>query len=356
MKTYKNLFPRIVAFSSLLSAYYQAARGKRERDYVLAFTWNLEDNLQALQVELKQQSYCPGKYRTFHICYPKPRLISAAPFRDRVVHHALMNVIGPLLEQSFIFDSYANRIGKGTHKAIRRYQCFLRQYGYVLKSDIKKYFPSIDHEILKSLLRRRIADPPTLWLLDTIIDHSNPQLPVIDYFPGDSLLTPAERRKGLPIGNLTSQFFANFYLDLFDHFIKETLHCTAYLRYVDDFVLFSDSKQQLQQWRKEIEIYLEKLRLRLNPKRVQLYPSRVGTGFLGQVVYRAYRRVEGKNLRRFRRNLRQWEINPPENLTQRIASWAGHARQADSGALLRSFENPEIKRLISGHNDTNNIS
>jgi len=157
-------------------------------------------------------------------------MISAAPFRDRVVHHALMNVVQPVLERCLIHDTYANRIGKGTHKAIHQYQHFLRQYKYVLKCDIKKYFPSIDHEILKNLFRRFIADQDTLWLMDAVVDHSNAQIEVLDYLEGDDLFTPLERRKGLPIGNLTSQIFANIFLNPFDHFVKEVLHCRAYLR------------------------------------------------------------------------------------------------------------------------------
>jgi retron-type reverse transcriptase len=246
VKTYKNLFPKIVTFENLLQAFHKAARGKRERIYVIDFADDLEGNLLRLQSRLLNQTYQPGRYSTFRIYFPKPRLISAAPFPDRVVHHALMNISGPLLEKSFIYDSYANRLDKGTHRAIRRYQSFLREYDYVLKCDIKKYFPSIDHAILKSLIRKRIADPDVLWLIDSIIDRSNKQEYEYDYFPGDDLFAPLERRKGLPIGNLTSQFFANLYLNPLDHFIKQTLRCPAYLRYVDDFALFSNSRRQLQ--------------------------------------------------------------------------------------------------------------
>ncbi len=236
MKTFKNLFQKISSFENLLLAAHKAAKGKRENANVLNFFFKLEENLFQLGEELTRQSYRPGSYSTFRIYDPKPRMISAAPFRDRVVHHALINIIEPFFKRSFIFDSYANRVGKGTHKAIRRYQEFLRRYNFVLKCDIKKYFPSIDHEILKQLIRRTIFDQKTLWLLDTIIDGSNPQAPILDYFPRDELFTPFIRRKGLPIGNLTSQFFANVYLNPLDHFVKENLRCQGYLRYVDDCV------------------------------------------------------------------------------------------------------------------------
>jgi RNA-directed DNA polymerase len=236
MKRYGNLWPDIIDFENLLQASHQAQRGKRYRPNVLAFNYNLEEELLQLQHELKDKTYQPGKYRTFSIYDPKPRMISAAPYRDRVVHHALCNVIVPILERTFIADTYANRTGYGTHRALKRFVHFARTSQYVLQCDIRKYFPSIDLEILKTILRRKIKCPDTLWLIDAIIDGSNPQGGDVEYFLGDDLLTPLQRRKGLPIGNLTSQFFANLYLNGFDHFIKEQLKARKYLRYVDDFV------------------------------------------------------------------------------------------------------------------------
>ena len=170
---------------------------------------------------------------------PKERLVSAAPFRDRVVHHALCAVVSPIFEAGFIGNSYANRTGKGTHRAIAAYERYRDRHAHVLRCDIYRYFPSIDHEILKAEFRRRIACEKTLALMDRIVDCSNTQEPVQLHFPGDTLFTPFERRRGLPIGNLTSQFFANLYLDRFDHFATEVLRA-PYVRYVDDFALFHD--------------------------------------------------------------------------------------------------------------------
>ncbi len=337
MKTYKNLFSQIITFENLLCAAYQAACGKREQENVLRFFNRLEENLLSLQDSLQNHTYQPGTYSTFQIYEPKPRMISAAPFRDRVVHHALINVIGQLFERSFIFDSYANRVGKGTHRAIRRYQHFLRLYRYVLKCDIRKYFPSIDHAILKALIRRCIADEKTLWLIDAIIDASNPQEQVMDYFPGDDLFGPFERRKGLPIGNLTSQFFANVYLDPLDHFIKEQLRCPAYLRYVDDFALFADRKSALKAWHKRIADYLANYRLLLHPQHCYIFPARVGWRFLGQRVFQTHRRLVSENVRRMKSRLRIWTSNPPENIEQRLASWRGHASQADTFQLVKNM-------------------
>ena len=197
---------------------------------------------------------------------PKLRTVSAAPFRDRVVHHALCAVIEPLFERGFVFDSYANRVGKGTHRALERYERYRDRHRFVLRGDIYRYFPAIDHAILRRDLRRRIACPATLDLCDWIIDGLNPQEPVEIYYPGDDLLTPFERQRGLPIGNLTSQFLANLYLAPLDHYVKEVLRAPSYIRYVDDFALFDDSAERLEDWLRSIGRFLEGRRLRLHPR------------------------------------------------------------------------------------------
>jgi len=270
MKRYGNLFPQIVAFENLLTAAKKAQKAKRYKKNVLAFNDNLENEIFQLQEALNAKTYQPGAYTTFEIKEPKPRLISAAPYRDRVVHHALCNIIEPIFERTFVAESYANRKGFGTHKALQRFIQFARSNRCLLQCDIQKYFPSIDHAILKSLLRRKIKCPNTLWLVDTIIDNSNPQVPVVAYFPGDDLLTPQSRRHGLPIGNLTSQFLANVYLNGFDHFVKEKLKISQYVRYVDDFALFSDDYDLLKAARLAIEDYLVTLRLKIHPIKSQL--------------------------------------------------------------------------------------
>lgn len=191
MKRYGNLWPQIIEFENLLQAARQAQRGKRYRPNVLDFNYHLDRELLRLQRELSDKTYKPGKYRTFDIYDPKPRMISAAPYRDRVVHHALCNIIVPPLEQTLIDDTYANRTGYGSHRALKRFIRFARTSRYCLQCDIRKYFPSLDHNILKTLLRRKLKCPDTLWLIDTIIDGSNPQGQELEYFPGDDLLTPA---------------------------------------------------------------------------------------------------------------------------------------------------------------------
>lgn len=212
-----------MSYGNLLTAAHKAARGKRSLANVARFNFDLERNLVQLYDELTSRCYQPGRYRTFEIFEPKKRTISAAPFRDRVVHHALCNVLEPVFEPTFVFDSYACRRGKGTHAAVDRFQKFARRHRYVLQCDLRKFFPSVDHEILKQVIRRKIKDPGVLWLIDRIIDAANPQEAVDGMFPGDDLLTIAERRRGLPIGNQTSQFFANVIMNPFDHFVRDHL-------------------------------------------------------------------------------------------------------------------------------------
>ena len=353
MKRYGNLWHQIVDWSNLLLASRKAQRGKRFRDNVLAFNYNLEPELFKLQSELESKTYCPGAYKSFRIYDPKPRLISAAPYRDRVVHHALCNIIVPLIEKSFITDTYANRVGYGTHRALKRFIQFARSSRYVLQCDIRKYFPSIDHEILKQIIRRKIKCQDTLWLIELIIDGSNPQEPVVEYFPGDDLLTPLLRRHGLPIGNLTSQFLANLYLNDFDHFVKEKLRVKKYLRYVDDFSLFGDDFQFLAQARREIEQYLATLRLIIHPIKSQLFETRHGANFVGFRVLPERVRVRNDNLRRARRRLKQLQADyargsvSVKDLIQRLQSWSAHLKHGDTYQLQEDIFSQYIFTRLS---------
>ena len=334
MKRYGNLWPALTSFDNLYQAYRKAIRGKRERPDVARFMFNAESELFTLQHELCHKTYRPGAYHTFYIYEGKQRLISAAPFRDRVVHHALCNVLEPIFEPRFISDLYSNRKGKGQHQAVRRAQQFSRRFPYILKCDIKKYFPTIDHECLKAFLRRKIKCRETLWLADMIIDCSNPQINVCDYFPEDHLFTPFQRRKGLPIGNQTSQFFANVYLDPLDHFIKEQLHIKGYVRYVDDFLLFADTKARLWQWNKAVITFLEQLRLCLKPHGTILYRVKDSFPFLGYRVLPEVILMQRKTILRFRHNVkttrRKWRERRTtlSQVKSFIAGSTGHFAQA----------------------------
>ncbi|NJP12608.1 MAG: RNA-directed DNA polymerase [Leptolyngbyaceae cyanobacterium RU_5_1] len=202
---------------------------------------------------------------------------------------------------------------------------------------------SIDHEILKAIIRRKLKCADTLWLIDTIIDHSNTQEPVLNYFPGDDLLTPIQRRQGLPIGNLTSQFFANFYLSGFDHFVKEDLKAQQYLRFVDDFALFADDRQFLADACSAIESYLATLRLRIHPIKSQLFETHYGANFVGFRILPDRIRVRNDNLRRARRRLKHLQQAYAsgelslETITQRLQSWEAHLLHGDTWQLRQKI-------------------
>lgn len=339
MRRYGNLYPQITDFENLLLASRKAQKGKRYRDNILEFNYHLEYELLQLQQELATKTYQPGSYRTFHIRDPKSRLISAAPYRDRVVHHALCNVIVPIFEKEWIADTYANRKGYGTHRALRRFTQFARSSRYVLQCDIRKYFPSIDHEILKALISHKIKCPNTLWLIDSIIDNSNEQEPVIQYFRGDDMLTPALRRHGIPIGNLTSQTWANVYLSGFDHWIKEKLKVRQYIRYVDDFSLFSDDRSFLVECLPAIVEYLAQLRLKIHPVKTQLFECKQGCNFLGFRIFPNTIRVKNENLRRARKRVKRLQKDFNEDkigvdkINQSIQSWVAHLAHGDTWRL-----------------------
>ncbi len=264
------------------------------------------------------------------------------------MHHALCNIIVPPLERTLIADTYANRAGYGTHRALHRFVHFARTSRFVLQMDVRKYFPSIDHSILKENLRQKIKCPDTLWLIDAIIDGSNPQGGDVEYFPGDDLLTPVQRRKGLPIGNLTSQFFANIYLNGFDHFVKEQLKARKYLRYVDDFALFSEDWGFLTDARAAIEAYLATMRLMLHPRKSQLFETRFGANFVGFRVLPGYIRVRNDNLNRARHRCRRLQydyhagkVSLPD-VVQRLRSWEALLFHGDTEGLRRDI----FKHLI----------
>ena len=343
MKTYGELYTRICSFENLWKAADQTQKGKRLQHSVSQFNFHREREIFQLQEELRTQTYQPGTYHEFIIYEPKKRLISAAPYRDRVMHHALCNVIEAIFERTFIFDSYACRVGKGTHRAVNRFTQFSRKNCYVLKADISKYFPSIDHEILKELIRRKIRDKQTLWLIDLIIDSSNAQEPVTAYFPGDDLFAPIQRRHGIPIGNLTSQFFANVYLNPLDHFAKEQLGCRHYIRYCDDFVILADDKDWLHEIKAQIAEYLESLRLKLHPRKSQVFPVMNGTDFLGYRIFPTHRLVRKDSITRFRRRMRRLQKSYStgevslSHIRQSIQSWIGHVSHADSYGLRRKL-------------------
>ncbi len=338
------LWPRLTSFTNLLLAFRKASRGKRGKPEVAEFEFNLEPNLFQLQEELKKGEYQPGKYHSFYIHDPKKRLISAAPFRDRVVHHALCNLIEPLFERKFIFDTYANRRGKGTHKALDRCTHYMRRFAYVLPLDVRQFFPSIDHQLLYAALARTIADERTLDLCARILAGGQGVLAGeydMVYFPGDDLFAAA-RPRGLPIGNLTSQFWANVYLNEFDHFVKRELKCKGYVRYVDDMRLFAGDKATLHAWRNEVVAFLAELRLTVHENSAQPRPTASGVPFLGFTIFPDHRRLKRRKVVNARRKLRGLLVKyhagriDQARVTASINGWINHTRFGDTWGLRRA--------------------
>lgn len=354
-KTYRNLYPQVVAWDNLYEAYRKARKGKRGKVPAATFEFKLEENLTELHRELRDQTYRPGAYHSFFIHEPKRRLISAAPFRDRIAHHALCNVIEPLFERSFIYDSYANRVGKGNHRALDRCQQYARRFRYVLQLDVQQFFPAVDHAILRDILARKIADPDVLHLIDHILDSGVGVLAdqyTQRWFLGDDLLA-ATRPRGLPIGNLTSQFWANCYMNPLDHFIKRELVCKGYVRFVDDMLLFADDKRTLWQWRVAVEERLAALRMTIHPG-AHPRPVAEGIPFLGFVVYPTHRLIKRRKVVHYRRQLHALldayeagEVDQ-DRVQASLQGWINHVRYGDtwrlremvlSAAVLRRGEN-----------------
>ncbi|MFN7872279.1 MAG: reverse transcriptase domain-containing protein [Cyanobacteriota bacterium] len=342
----RDLYFRITAFPTLLGAFRKASKGKRYRPEVLAFGANLEAELFQLQQELRSFVYSPGPYRQFTIREPKPRLVSAAPFRDRVVHHALIAVIAPPLERHFVRTSYANRHGYGSHRALRRFARACREHPWVLQADIRLYFPSIDHQLLLAQLERRIACRPTLWLLRAILANGASAGPAIDAFPGDDLLTPLQRPRGLPIGNLTSQFLANLHLDPIDHRLRSLPGVRAYLRYVDDLSLFADHPETLRHSLTVLRTELHALRLRLHPSKTQIRRTATGASFVGFHLIGGRIRLRNHSLLRIRRGLRRHSRNLPQGRISAARarasalSWDAHLAHGHTLLLRRQLFAP----------------
>ncbi|PMK93211.1 RNA-dependent DNA polymerase [Vibrio lentus] len=337
-------FGKIFDFENLLNAAYQCRKGKTKGNSTLVFFNNLEENIIELQNELMWEMYQMSPYRQFYVFEPKRRLISAPHFRDRVIHRAIYNVIEPLFDERYIYDSYACRRNKGTHKGADRAQKFIRRVeakhnkAYALKADISRYFSSIDHYILKSLLNAKLQCNRTKALLFYIIDNS----------PSDALGV------GIPLGNLTSQIFANVYLNELDQYVKQTLKVKEYVRYMDDFTIIHHDKRQLHEWRKEIELFLwQRLRLKTNSK-TQVFPIAKQNGrsldFLGYRIYGSHRLLRKSSVKRIKTKLKKYrkqfangEISLSD-INQNIQSWLGHASHANSHGLKQALFREPLRR------------
>ena len=303
----RSLYDQIYDFGNLHQAYIHARKGKRYRIEVMKFTNRLEENLLNIQNELIQKTYTVGRYREFFVNEPKKRLIMALPFKDRVVQWAIYQVLNPYFEKGFIQDSYACRVDKGTHRAVNRLQYWLRymhrrhERFYALKLDISKYFYRVDHNVLMGILRRRIGDEDLLWLLDVIVrcEHTKFGIPLGDHqFDADRI-----GGVGMPIGNLTSQMFANLYLNELDQYAKQTLHVKHYLRYMDDVVVLHQDKKYLWALMAQInEFVMDRLHLQLNNKTMVRKASQ-GIEFVGFRVWPTHKKLRKKSALKMKRRL-----------------------------------------------------
>jgi len=331
----ENLYEKICSFENLHRAYLKARKGKRYKNGILQFGNNQEVLLLQLKEELLNETYRHGEYKEFTVCDSKKRHIKAAPFRDRIVHHAFCHIVESIFDKGFIYDSYACRKDKGTHGAVLRLKKFLRSVydkesgtvmgGYVLKCDISKYFDNVDHAILFELIRKKIGDERVLRLAKMIIES-----------------TCTNAGKGIPIGNLTSQLFANTYLNELDQFVKHSLRIKPYLRYMDDFIILSDSKSELARVKLLIGEFLQKkLLLALHPKKTFIHPSWKGIDFLGYVLFEKHvllrKSTVGrfvKRMKRYRKELKVGLISQ-EKISASVLSWVAYAEYASSWMLRK---------------------
>lgn len=340
MKTYRNLYATLCSYENLELAFKKARKRKTLKEDVIKFEIDLENNLKTLKNELENFTYRPIPLTIFTVRDPKTRRISASNFRDRVVHHAICNIIAPIFEKDFIFDSFANRRGKGTHPAIKRFEKFLKQVsyngkilrppreseenviiGYVLKADIRHYFDTINHEILLGIVQRKINDLNVIWLIKMILVNHKTSIP----------------GKGMPLGNLTSQFFANVYLHELDLFAKHKLRAKYYVRYVDDFVILQNNEKILYEWKNEIDKFLrEKLDIELHPEKSRIISLRKGTTLLGFRIFPYHRILKKNNAQRIWKRLKKLKFKYDTGKITRkevimiLEGWLAYAKFANT--------------------------
>ncbi len=334
MKT-NNLYSKIYNLSNLLSAYRKARKGKTKKHYVIEFEENLAYNLKLLHDEIKNQTYTPKPLKTFILRDPKTRKISKSAFRDRIVHHAIVNIIEPIFDKTFIYDSCANRIGKGNLFAIKRFYEFARRVTknntravFCLKADIKHYFQEVHHEILINIIKRKIKDKKVIRLIRKILSNCKiiGQLKIQDF------------TKGMPLGNLTSQFFANVYLNELDYFIKHKLKAKYYIRYVDDFIILHPSKSQLKIWMQEINKFLkERLNIELHPDKSRIIPLDKGIDFVGFRNFYYFKLLRKRNIRNIFLVVKSYKKKDIswEKLLEIFQGWQAYAKGADSFKLRK---------------------
>jgi len=338
MHTFNNIYEQIISVENLFSAWDSFHSGKKNKPDVLRFEWDLESNIFRLHRLLKSKKYAHGQYTSFFIQDPKQRHIHKATVQDRVLHHAIFNVLNPIFEPTFIAASFSCRVDKGMHKGVDAVTTMVRQVSrnctqpcHALKCDIQKFFFRIDHGILLTMLRKKLQDEDALWLLEQVI--------------GSFSTNPGEA-KGLPIGNLTSQLFANIYMNEFDQYVKHVLRVEHYARYTDDFLVIANDPRYLEKLLPSIRLFLDtRLALNLHPLKTMIKKSSQGIDFLGYTIFPYHRLVRTKTRQRIFRKLEQKVIEykagkiTEESLDQSLQSYRGVLSHADTHELREQMEN-----------------
>ena len=334
MKRVGNLMSQVADYDNIQLAFIKSCRGKQAKREVIEFRNNYDENISNIRKLLLSGDIQVGNYNYFKIFDPKERLICAASFRERVIHHAIINVCHQYFERTLIYDTYATRIGKGVYKALDKAKIAASKYQYVAKLDYRKYFDSIDHEVLKEKLERLFKDKELLKLFYKIIDS---------YCVAEG--------KGVPIGNLTSQYFANYYLSSLDHKMKEDLRVPVYLRYMDDILMMDNDKSQLKNYVRILQGY-SKQELKLQLKEPIYCNSQKGVQFLGYIV-KSYRLLlNGRSKKRFREKINYYsdcfekEIISEEEYQQHLLPLLAFASYANNNSFQRVTIEGVNRRLI----------
>ncbi len=353
MKTYKHLFEKLCSWQNIVLAWRKARKGKTKKDYVIEFETDLRNNLLLIKQELENLTYNPKPLKRFIVRDPKTRVIHSSAFCDRIVYHAIVNIFEPIFEKIFIYDSCASRMGKGNLFTLRRFNKFRRKVsrngkakgwfnnnqvkGYCIKADIRHYFEEVDHEILLKIIKRKIADEQVISLIVKILEN----------FEGKA------KGKGMPLGNLTSQFFANVYLSELDYFVKHKLGVKYYLRYVDDFVVLHSSKKQLEAWKEQIDEFLRgELKIELHPQKSKIIPLSRGIDFVGFRNFFYFRLLRKRNIKNMKRKVEMFKqgLLTKEKFLESFQGWNAYARWANTYNLqkniLFSFRQPNQTLLV----------
>jgi len=331
MKTCNISYPKIISVGNLYLAWKRAKKGKTKRPCVIEFSKNLIPNILQLNRELIEQTYSPKPLVTFILHDPKTRKISKSDFRDRIIHHAIVRVIEPIFDKTFIYDSCANRINKGGIFAIKRFDKFKREVSknntkkcYVLKADIKHYFQTVNHEVLLKVIKRKINDEKIIWLITKILDNFDSK----------------KDKTGMPLGNLTSQFFANVYLNELDYFIKHKLKIKFYLRYVDDFIILHENEEQLKEWKMRIDEFLrQELKIELHPDKSRIILLSQGIDFVGFRNFYYFRLLRKRNINNMKKKIEIFKqgLMKDDKFLESFQGWSAYAKWANTFKLRREI-------------------